>query len=504
MAEHLLGIDVSHHQPDVDWAQVAGARIAFAFCRATYGIREDRKFISHFQGAKAAGLATGAYHFLRFNDRMTAEAQAQAFLETLSDAGALHESMLPPVLDLEDNGRFDEVVDTAAERRAYVALAKKWLAIVEEELDRTAIIYTTRSFFNQIGNPAGFSIRPLWVAHYTTRPSPRLPDSWSRHTFWQFTDEGRVLGIDGGVDMNRFEGDIDALRRLDGVVDHPILTTESDAVIDEDSELTAPRLGAQGVIRHVIPKGLNIRSEARVADHTLITTLPLAHPVEALESGIAGSWARVRTLVRGEEINGFVAERFLREPLPNAKEVLIAEAVKEWLRFRRGAGKETQAPYFSFVGEMWQALGRNLDGRDTSFFWSAAFISFIVKKAGPAYQGFQFSARHSTYIHDAIVKRESGESAPFWGHRLEEYAPKLGDMVAQWRETPRTYEQAREQNVFPSHVDVVVRLTATHAVTIGGNVSNSVSMKEQTYELDDNGFLKSDARTFSVLENRAG
>ena len=145
-------------------ARVAQSDIRFCFCRATYGVREDRLFADHFQSARAAGLLTGAYHFLRYNTRMGAAAQAEAFLDTLSDAGALIGPMLPPVLDMEGNSRFDESIDTAAERREYVALARKWLEIVEEGLGRSAIIYSTRTFFNQIGNPPGFAIRPLWSA----------------------------------------------------------------------------------------------------------------------------------------------------------------------------------------------------------------------------------------------------------------------------------------------------------------------------------------------------
>lgn len=503
MTDMLLGIDVSHHQSGIDWGRVAASGIAFCFCRATYGIRGDHEFVHHFRNARAAGLVTGAYHFLRFHDRMSAEAQAQAFLESLAEAGAATGPMLAPALDLEDNGRYDEVVDTNAERQAYAGLAMKWLEIVEADLGRTAIIYTTRSFFNQIGNPPGFGIRPLWVAHYTSRPSPGLPAPWSRYLFWQFTEGGQVPGISGAVDKNRFDGDTAALHRLTEVTDE--VTPSGPVTIDEgnvESAVSSP--GVQGAIQHVVPKGLNIRSEPKIADYTLITSLPLAHPVEVIEPGIEGAWSRVRALFRGQEIEGYVAERYLRDPLPPSKESLIAAAVRQWLRFHRGAGKETQSPYCSYVREMWQALGMDHDGRDTSVYWSAAFISFIVRNAGAAYDGFKFSARHSKYVHDAIVKKERNQAAPFWGHRLDEYAPRLGDLIAQWRHNSRTYDEAKTQDNFPSHVDVVVRLTDSYAETIGGNVSNSVSMKEEVFPLDDNGFLKPVARAFAVLENRTG
>lgn len=58
--------------------------------------------------------------------------------------------MPPPVLDLEGNSKNgDTEIDTAAERKAYLALVLEWLQIVETALDRRAIIYTTASFFSK-------------------------------------------------------------------------------------------------------------------------------------------------------------------------------------------------------------------------------------------------------------------------------------------------------------------------------------------------------------------
>jgi hypothetical protein len=140
----------------------------------------------------------------------------------------------------------------------------------------------------------------------------------------------------------------------------------------------------------------------------------------------------------------------------------------------------------------------DLDGKDKDVPWSAAFISFVVRNAG--YQGFRFAAAHSRYIHDAIVKRQQGVAeAPFWGFRLSEHRPTLGDLVCQWRIDRRTFDDAAERDDFRSHCDVVVELKDTFVRAIGGNVRNSVAMK--TYSLNLNGFLKNTGKVIAILRN---
>ncbi len=147
---------------------------------------------------------------------------------------------------------------------------------------------------------------------------------------------------------------------------------------------------------------------------------------------------------------------------------------------------------------MWQALGMDLDGKDRDQPWSAAFISFVVRNAG--YQGFRFAAAHARYIHNAIVNQQQGAvAAPFWGFRLTEHRPKLGDLVCQWREIPRTFAEAAEKDSFKSHCDVVVELNDTFVRAIGGNVKQSVAMK--TFSLNAGGFLKNANRVFAILRN---
>ena len=244
--------------------------------------------------------------------------------------------------------------------------------------------------------------------------------------------------------------------------------------------------------------GLNLRTEPRAVPETRIVSLPLAHPVTVLGDAEREGWKEIEVEIEGAVRRGVVAGRFLRESESEPKERLLAEAIEEWIRFERGDGREHHAPFFEHVGEMWRSLGMSLDGKDRDVPWSAAFISFVVRNAG--YHGFRFAAAHARYIHQSIVARlEQDAAPPFWGFRLSEHRPRLGDLVCQWRFDRRAFDDAITSDAFKSHCDIVVEVRDTFVRAIGGNVSQSVAMK--TFSLDDDGLLKDANRVFAVLRN---
>lgn len=193
-AARMSGIDVSHFQQDIDWQQVRRAGIAFAFIKATDGVSLfDPFFNQNWRQARAARIYRGAYHF--FRPQTNAEEQARFFLQKLKpDVGEF-----PPVLDVEvlTNVTPENVIDGA----------RKWLQIVKAELNCVPILYTGSAFWrNTLKNARDFAEFPLWLAHYTIGPNPLLPTAWPKWTFWQFSQQGRVAGITGNVDLDVFNG----------------------------------------------------------------------------------------------------------------------------------------------------------------------------------------------------------------------------------------------------------------------------------------------------------
>ena len=267
-----------------------------------------------------------------------------------------------------------------------------------------------------------------------------------------------------------------------------------------ESEL---RVGAE---HRVAVERLNLRSAPQTGAATLIGELHMAQPVELLEADNNSKWARVRATVDGAQKEGVVWAAFLRKTVEPGREAVIAAAVEQWLRFDRGKGKETVDPYAGYVGEMWRHIGggfAEFTGRDTQWPWSAAAISFMVRKASesyPKYANFKFAAAHARYIHDSINRREAkDETAPFWGFRLDERKPQLGDMVCRGRGSEITYDHAKQQNGFKSHCDIIVQIKEDQVLAIGGNVSNSVSIAK--YGLNSSGYLSGAGGVFALLAN---
>ena len=61
----VRGIDVSHHQPPIDWPRVRAAGYEFVVVRSGDGTMTDRRCRQHFEGSGRAGLGRMGYHFTR-------------------------------------------------------------------------------------------------------------------------------------------------------------------------------------------------------------------------------------------------------------------------------------------------------------------------------------------------------------------------------------------------------------------------------------------------------
>jgi hypothetical protein len=248
----------------------------------------------------------------------------------------------------------------------------------------------------------------------------------------------------------------------------------------------------------VKPDSLNLRRSPEIKDGNIITALPLAQAVEVVDGNPANRFWEVTTIVNGSTLKGFVSAAFLRQPVSTAKEALISAAVKEWLRFDRGDKLEFEDPQYKYVGEYWSKIGLSLDGKDRAQPWSAAFISFVARTAG--YNDFKFAPAHSTYVYDAVNKRKSNvTAAPFWGFKITEHKPQLGDLVCRWRENPITSIDSLPSGGFKSHCDIVVEIRDSEVRTLGGNVNQSVSIT--AYPLTSGGFLRPANNVYGVLRN---
>jgi lysozyme len=197
----IRGVDVSRHQGEIDWTEVAKNGVHFAYIKATEGGDwSDPLFAENWAEARKAGLATGAYHF--FTLCRPGADQARNFLAALPREA----TMLPPVVDLEYVGNCARN-PTKAELKAEVAA---FLAAVEGELGRKAMLYVPVDFLSAYGS--ALPARPLWRRSIFREPHK---NDW---VLWQYHFAGRVSGVVGGVDLNVFNGGAPAFGEFHGVV----------------------------------------------------------------------------------------------------------------------------------------------------------------------------------------------------------------------------------------------------------------------------------------------
>jgi GH25 family lysozyme M1 (1,4-beta-N-acetylmuramidase) len=197
-ADTVQGIDVSKFTPGVDWKQVKSAGTAFVYIRATQGTTlVDNLFQQYWKQAHEGGIRRGAFHVYRANQAPAA--QAAFFLNTV---GALEPTDLPPAVDLSTPGTSSDPSADALSRDLL-----EWLQTVEKATHRKPLIYGPSRPLGEKLTGTGVRAYPVWVAQYGAKCQP--PTGWTRWTFWQFTPDGRIEGVKGSVNLNRFNGSMD-------------------------------------------------------------------------------------------------------------------------------------------------------------------------------------------------------------------------------------------------------------------------------------------------------
>lgn len=193
------GIDVSHYQGRIDWQRVAKSGVRFAYIKSTEGNTYlDPRFHANLQGARKAGMVTGAYHFFIPGDEPIR--QAEHFLKTAwTGPGSL-----PPALDLEK-------VPHHARNHEVGKAALQWLRHVEKKTGCKPVVYSNRSYWQTylVDDLAEY---PFWLAEYARHA--HLPTAVSDWTLWQHSQKGQVPGIRGHVDLDRIAGGAAGLRAL--------------------------------------------------------------------------------------------------------------------------------------------------------------------------------------------------------------------------------------------------------------------------------------------------
>jgi len=198
-------------------------------------------------------------------------------------------------------------------------------------------------------------------------------------------------------------------------------------------------------------------------------------------------------------------------PSAAAVPAVVGVAKSEFAQFH--GIDEGDEPLRSHIADYYEAAGgnRNLDPTSNDNPWSAAFVSFCMKKSGATSAQFKFSMLHSVYVHAAIANADADRGV-FRGHRITDHAPQLGDLIHHNRSGGTfDFNFARANQFYASHsaivVDFEVRSGVRHAITVGGNegiAGGTGTVGKKAFPLRPDGLLNQSAigvKLISVVEN---
>jgi len=184
------GIDVSEWQHDIDWQKVKNAGVDFAIIRAGYGrliSQKDPYFEKNVEQAQSLGIDTGTYWYSYATTVEAAQQEAEVCYEVIKN----YDFTYPVYFDIED----------ACQNKLSVAEVS---AIIEtfcnyiESKGYHVGLYSYVNFLNTKVYSSLLDKYDIWVANFHVD----VPNYNSDYGMWQYSDNGRVDGIDGDVDLN--------------------------------------------------------------------------------------------------------------------------------------------------------------------------------------------------------------------------------------------------------------------------------------------------------------
>ena len=191
------GIDVSKHQGEIDWQQVAEDGVEFAFIRVGlrgYGtgkLVEDEYFEQNVQGALSAGIKVGVYIYSQAINEEELLEEANLVLEKI----APYRIECPVVFDVEkvsgSNGRMNAL---SLEERTNLTLL---FCQTIENAGYKPMIYHNMEMGALMLDLETLEDYDKLFAYYN-------PDFYYTYEYkiWQYSHKGSVKGIRGEVDMN--------------------------------------------------------------------------------------------------------------------------------------------------------------------------------------------------------------------------------------------------------------------------------------------------------------
>lgn len=200
-AASSIGIDLSYFNGDVSFDAVKKAGVDFVIIRiggrgwGTGALYYDSCFLKYLHAAKAAGLKVGVYFYSAAVNRTEALQEAGLVISKLKGI-ALE---MPVFFDTEFTGDYPKGRCDGLSITERIEIIRNFCSAIENA-GYDAGIYASESFVKTELDYESIEDYTIWIASYTDNNS--LPDFKDRYDIWQFTDNGRITGVNGNIDIN--------------------------------------------------------------------------------------------------------------------------------------------------------------------------------------------------------------------------------------------------------------------------------------------------------------
>lgn len=193
----IKGIDVSSYQGKPDWAKVAKAGYKFAILRIHQKLGIDSSFEYNYKNCRTNGLLIGGYKYSYALTPAQAIDEAEDVIAALNGRGL----DFPVFYDLEWSNQ------RKLGKQTVENIAVAFLVRIKKAGYKVGI-YCNLDWYNNVLSDA-LKQYDCWIARYPANDNGSVQERL-RPTVgvgWQYSSKGKVLGINGNVDMNVFYKD---------------------------------------------------------------------------------------------------------------------------------------------------------------------------------------------------------------------------------------------------------------------------------------------------------
>lgn len=199
-------IDVSSNNGTIDWNEVAKDGVTDVVIRLSLGFNtKDSKADAYSKAAAKAGIRVSYYHFAYPDKKTGGTVVADAKNEALYFTGLFKNGgMTAPHWLAVDFEKWEGGADSPLNKTEYLQWVVTFLHEVYQVTGKTCLLYSNTPYLNShLPATHGLGQVPLWISNYNLIPKPPLPKGWTNYYMWQYTESGKIRGINGKCDMNK-------------------------------------------------------------------------------------------------------------------------------------------------------------------------------------------------------------------------------------------------------------------------------------------------------------